>query len=180
MREAPLTDGQKTEKGLYGSYAPRVRGRAVTPQTEYGSLTRRGGGAAMNSKIAFVSAMLALAAMSVHTPQAVAARPNPAQQACESRRYLWIEGRGCADKSCTITGTGGAPDTKAEPGTTSSCSTGDGKRHTCSCDGFTGQWGVVAVKPGTTPPGSGNVLQPSAPVSPGAVKPSVTPGQMQR
>ncbi len=49
MRKAPLTDSQKTDKGLYGPYVPRVRGRGVTAQSKDGSRTRRGrGGAAMN------------------------------------------------------------------------------------------------------------------------------------
>jgi hypothetical protein len=49
MREAALTDRQKTEKGLYGSCAPRVRGREVTARSKDGSRTKQGGGAAMNS-----------------------------------------------------------------------------------------------------------------------------------
>ena len=49
MREAPLTDGQKTDRDLYVSYASRVGGRGVTAQSKDGSHTRRKGGAAMNS-----------------------------------------------------------------------------------------------------------------------------------
>ena len=62
MREAPLTDGQKTDKGLYGSYAPPIGGREVTAQSKNKSQTRRKGGAAMKSKIALGSAMLVLVA----------------------------------------------------------------------------------------------------------------------
>ncbi len=51
MRETPLTDREKTDKGLYGSYAPRVGGRGVTAQSKGGPRTRRGGGAAMNSTV---------------------------------------------------------------------------------------------------------------------------------
>ena len=49
MREMPLTDRQTTDKSLYESYAPRVRGREVTAQSKHGSRTQRKGGAAMNS-----------------------------------------------------------------------------------------------------------------------------------
>jgi hypothetical protein len=49
MREAPLTDRQKTDMSFYGSCAPRVGGRGVTAQSKDGQRTRRGGGAAMNS-----------------------------------------------------------------------------------------------------------------------------------
>jgi hypothetical protein len=62
MRDAALTDRQKTEKGLYGSYAPRVRGREVIAQWKGVSWTRQKEGAVMNSKIAFRSAMLVLVA----------------------------------------------------------------------------------------------------------------------
>lgn len=63
MRDAALTDRQKTEKGLDGSYAPRVRGRVVIAQWKDVSWTRRKGGAAMNSKIVVQgSAMLVLVA----------------------------------------------------------------------------------------------------------------------
>jgi hypothetical protein len=48
MREASLTDRQKTDEALYGSYDPRVGGREVRAQSKDGSHTRRGG-AAMNS-----------------------------------------------------------------------------------------------------------------------------------
>jgi hypothetical protein len=61
MGEAPLTDRQKTDKGLYGSYAPPVGAREVTAQSNDGSQTTRGG-AAVNSKNAFRSAMLVLVA----------------------------------------------------------------------------------------------------------------------
>ena len=40
MRETPMTDGQKTDKGLYGSYAPRIRGGEVTARSKDGSRTR--------------------------------------------------------------------------------------------------------------------------------------------
>jgi hypothetical protein len=49
MREAPLTDREKTDKGLYDFHDPRVRGREVTAQWKDQSRRRRGGGAAMNS-----------------------------------------------------------------------------------------------------------------------------------
>jgi len=77
MREAALTDRQKMEKGLYGSYAPPVGGREVTAQSKNKSRTRRKGGAAMNSKIAFGSAMLVLVAtlLGVAGPAAAWERP---------------------------------------------------------------------------------------------------------
>ena len=62
MRGAPLTDRQKTDKGLYGSYAPRVRGREVTGQSQ-NELWAKRGGAAMKSKIGFGSAMIVLVAV---------------------------------------------------------------------------------------------------------------------
>ncbi len=62
MREALLTDREKTDKSFYGSCAPCVGGREVTTQSKDRSRTRQGGGASMRSKIAFGSAMLVLVA----------------------------------------------------------------------------------------------------------------------
>jgi len=61
MREAAMTNKQKTDETLYGSYAPRVRGCEVTTQSKDGSRTK-GGGAAMKSKNPFGSVMLVLVA----------------------------------------------------------------------------------------------------------------------
>jgi hypothetical protein len=63
MRKTPLTDREKTDKSFYRSCAPCVGGRGVTAQSKDGSRTKRGGGAAMNSKIALGSAMLVLVAV---------------------------------------------------------------------------------------------------------------------
>ncbi len=51
-----------------------------------------------------------------------------------------------------------------------------GSFSSCTGKDITGKAGAATRIPG----GTGGVLQPLAPVSPGAVKPSVTPGQMQR
>ena len=104
MRKAPLTDRQKTEKGLYGSYASRVRGRAVTAQSKEGSWTRRKGGAAMKSKNAFGSAKLVLVAalfgvVGLAVPPAGAKPPKIVLNGCTMEQVQSPEGRKCDAKS---------------------------------------------------------------------------------
>ena len=99
----------------------------------------------MKWKIAFVSAMLALAATSVHSPLAHALKPSPAQQACENRGYIWSASKGCADKACRdpILGNG-------LPGDNQSITQPGGKKVSLFCDGFTGKWTLLAIQ--TQPP----------------------------
>lgn len=61
MREARLTDRQKTDKDLSGPYASRVRSCEVAGHSK-NELWAKGGGVAMKSKIGFGSAMLVLVA----------------------------------------------------------------------------------------------------------------------
>jgi len=148
MREVPVTDRQKTEKGLYGSYAPRVGGREVTAQLKDGSQTRRKGGTAMNSKIAFVSAMLAIAATSAPSPPAHAAPKRSPQEQCEAEGYLWSAALGCGNQWCPLDHAGGA----AAPGSTGQdCHVaGSPTPHQCICNGFTGEWNIWIA--GAPPP----------------------------
>lgn len=110
----------------------------------------------MNSKIAFGSAMLALAATSVHTPLAHALKPSPAQLACENRGYVWAAGKGCADKPCRdpILGSGLPGDSKSVK------VSGSDKVYHVTCDGFTGKWTLVPTLRAPTPPGLPGHLAP--------------------
>lgn len=180
MREAPLTDRQKTDEALYGSYAPRVRGREVTAQSKDGSRTTRGGGAAMNSKNAFGSAMLVLVAalfgvVGLTVPPASAARPKPTSQGCTTAQLQTPAASECIKKA--------AADIRA----------GRSQVHIVACaisgmyccvtkegGGVSGCEKIGALtRPGGVGGAQGGVIGPVAP-SQSPVKPTIIPSQKQR
>lgn len=170
MREASLTDRQKTDEDLYGSYAPRVGGREVTAQSKDGSHTRRGG-AAMNSTAteldftrrramrgivrAFVVGTLGLAWLLVPVGD-VHAVPK-----CDTKRYIVCPGGKCGNRTCSCDGK------TLQPG--ADCLI-DKKIH--YCDGCSGKMKPIGIstpkriRPGLVPQGE---LTPSVP--PSQVKP---------
>ena len=154
MREAPLTDRQKTDEVLYGSCAPRVGGREVTAQSKEGSWTRRQGGAVMKWKIAFVSAMLALAAAAAD-PQSTNAEPKGFSEGlCEDMGLGWPDKKDC--KTCY-----GSPIRKG-PGERTVCG-GDSPTNppfACRCNGKTGKYEVEVKR--LNPP----YTSPTAPMTP--------------
>lgn len=177
MREAPLTDRQKTEKGLYGSYALRVGGREVTAPSKDGSRTTRGGGAAMNSTATeltftrrramrgivkgFVIGTLGLAGLLVPVGY-VHAVDNT--QSCFKQGFILCGDGKCGSHKCYC-------DNKLlTPGETCIKMLG-GKYYFFMCDGCSGK--VIAVKttqptrPGLTAPGAATQgeLAPTVPPS---------------
>ena len=189
MRKASLTDRQKTDEALYGSYAPRVSGREVTVGSKDGSQTRRGG-AAMNSTATeltftrrramrtivkgFVIGVLGLAGFLVPVGY-VHALDNA--ESCGKQGFILCKDGACGSRKCWCEGK------LLTPGETCS-NTLAGKTYFYYCDGCSGK--VISVikpktpqrtRPGLVPQGE---LTPTVP--PGGVKPlvPVTPGQKQR
>jgi hypothetical protein len=183
MREAPLTDRQKIEKGLYGSYAPLVGGREVTAQSKDGSWTRRKEGAAMKSKIGFGSAMLVLVAallgvVGPGVPPASAAKPKcqpvngclcetfqtptPGVEACLKKMEQDVAA-GKTNKHQVVCVAGIAY-----------CCVGSSFNSSCTK--------AAAPKRGVFRAPQGGVADPGAPSQPpvAPVKPTVIPGQTQR
>lgn len=172
MREAPRIDRQKHEKDLYGSYAPRVSGREVTARSKYGSRTRRGGGAAMNSTVTeleltrrramraivkgVVIGVLGLAWLLVPVGYV-----HAVPKSCNGGRYIVCSNGKCGRQTCTCNGK------TLTPG--SDCKIG-GKIH--YCDGCSGKMKPIElrtpqqIRPGLVPQGQ---LTPTTP--PTQVKP---------
>jgi len=77
--------------------------------------------------------------------------PKPsAKQDCINRGYRWMEGQGCADKTCRQGGT--VFRHPAEPGETRYIRNSDGTVTTQYCDGVTGTWITLGIQPGTSAP----------------------------
>jgi hypothetical protein len=169
MREASLTDRQKTDEALYGSYDPRVGGREVAAQSKDGSHTRRGG-AAMNSTAAeldftrrramraivkgFVIGVLGLAGLLVPVGY-VHALDNA--ESCGKQGFILCRDGKCGSRKCTCNGK------TLTPG--DSCSKKVGTKTTFYyCDGCTGKMLQVITRQPTLPQ-----LTPSVP--PSQVKP---------
>lgn len=171
MREAPRIDRQKHEKDLYGSYAPRVRGREVTAQSRDGSQTRRGG-AAMNStatELTFtrrramrgivkgvVIGILGLAWLLVPVGYA-----HAVPKSCNGGRYIVCPNGRCGRSTCKCDGKVLTPGADCRI---------NGKIH--YCDGCSGKMLPLElrtpqqIRPGLVPQGE---LTPSVP--PSQVKP---------
>jgi hypothetical protein len=176
MRDAAMTDRQKTDEALYGSYAPRVRGREVTAQSKNKSRTRRKGGAAMNSKIAFRSAMLALVAV-------VLGVAGPADA-----KWVNITGTHTAGEikgKCSVAGGDfSCPSNNCNNGFRCDNTKNGGGKVTCGKDGK-----CIGSVPARTQPqsglGIGDVLggaplmrQGEPPAGSGGVKPPIAPGKL--
>jgi hypothetical protein len=112
----------------------------------------------MNSKIAFVSAMLALAAMAADPQLAQAAPKSYSQQLCEDLGWEWNDQRGKCE-GCTM-GDG----KRVKPSTSGFCPTPTNPAPTkanCYCDGLTGEWKPYAViSPSQQPPPTGLITTP--------------------
>ncbi len=171
MREAPLTDRQRTDEALYGSYDPRVGGREVRAQSKDGSRTR-GGGTAMNSTATeleftrrramrgivkvFVIGILGLAGLLVPVGY-VHALDNA--ESCGKQGFLLCNDQTCGSRKCSCGGK------LLKPG--EECSnTLAGKTYFYVCDGCSGK--VIPMqlrtpqrtRPGLVPQGE---LTPTVP-----------------
>jgi hypothetical protein len=180
MREVPLTDRQKTEKGLYGSYAPRVRGREVAAQSKDGSQTRRGG-AAMNSTATeleftrrramrgivkgFVIGILGLAGLLVPVGYVHAL---DSKESCGQQGFILCKDGACGSRKCWCN------NKVLTPGETCS-NTLAGKTYFYYCDGCSGK--VISVikpktpqrtRPGLVPQGQLTPTTPTRRVAPPA------------
>jgi len=178
MREALLTDRQKTDEALYGSYALRVRGREVTAQSKDGSRTTRGGGAAMNSTATeleftrrsamraivkgFVIGVLGLAGLLVPVGY-VHALDNA--ESCGKQGVVLCKDGTCGSRKCSCGGK------LLKPG--EECSnTLAGKTYFYVCDGCSGKVIPMQLRtPKTTRPG----LVPQGQLTPTTPTRRVTP-----
>jgi hypothetical protein len=170
MREAPLTDSQKTDKDLDGSYPSRVGTREVTARLKDGSWTKRGrGGAAMNSTATeleftrrramrgivkgFVIGILGLAGLLVPVGYVHAL---DSKESCGQQGFILCKDGACGSRKCWCN------NKVLTPGETCS-NTLAGKTYFYMCDGCSGKV-VTVIKP-TTPqrglvkPPAGGTLQ---------------------
>ena len=116
----------------------------------------------MNSKIAFVSAMLAIAATSAPSPPAHAAPKRSPQAQCEAEGYLWSAALGCGNQWCS---TGPGAGNAEPPGNQIQCyKVGKPQGpYWCICNGFTGDWDTfIAGSPSRQQPYPGMILTPPA------------------
>jgi hypothetical protein len=170
MREAPLTDSQKTDKDLDGSYPSRVGTREVTARLKDGSWTKRGrGGAAMNSTATeleftrrramrgivkgFVIGVLGLAGLLVPVGYV-----HAVPKSCNGGRYIVCGDGTCGRRSCSCNGK------TLTPG--ADCTKTDGKIY--YCDGCSGKMKPIGLR---TPQPILPQLQLTPSVPPSQVKP---------